>query len=82
MSTPARLRLIIFVVFVLSIASASMAVWRFSFIQAFDQVAQKGQADLSLASDRLIAQLRRYQELVVLMADHPDLTSLVTKNPH
>lgn len=81
MSTPTHLRVIFLFVFVLSIASASMAVWRFSFIQALDQVAQKGQADLALASDRLIAQLRRYQELVVLTADHPDLTALVNQRP-
>lgn len=49
-------------------------VWVFSYRQAVEQAAARGQSDLALASDRLQAQLRRFQEMAVLMADHPALS--------
>ncbi len=52
------------------------AIWRSSEQQALAGIAQKGRADLALASDRITSQLKRYQELAVLMADHPVLAAL------
>lgn len=53
-------------------------VWRYGFLQALDQTARRAEADLELASDRLTAQLQRYRELAVFLADHPDLRRLDT----
>lgn len=60
----------------LLVCLVAMAIWRTSERQALAGLAQQGQADLSLASDRITAQLKRYQELAVLMADHPVLSAL------
>ncbi|MWD29783.1 sensor histidine kinase [Aquicoccus sp. SCR17] len=56
--------------------ASSAAVWRYGYDQALDQVARRAEADLALASDRLTAQLKRYRELAVLLADHPHLAAL------
>ncbi|WP_238364710.1 ATP-binding protein [Mesobacterium pallidum] len=58
------------------VLAVGIGVWRLGYVQAVGQVAQRGQADLALASDRLIAQLRRYQEAAVLIAGHPVLGQL------
>lgn len=54
----------------------SVGVWRYGYLQALDQLAQQGRADLALASDRLVGQLERYRELAVLMADHPTVQEI------
>ena len=36
-------------------------------------LAQRGEADLTLAADRLTGQLQLYQQMAVLMSDHPGL---------
>ncbi|MEJ2035524.1 MAG: sensor histidine kinase, partial [Maritimibacter sp.] len=46
-------------------------VWHWSYRAALDGLAERGRADLSLASDRLTAQLFRYRELAVVLARHP-----------
>ncbi|WP_412553885.1 sensor histidine kinase [Shimia sp. MIT1388] len=66
---------ILLLFFVLLVALAS-GVWRYGYVQALDQLARRGEADLALAADRLTAQLQRYQELAVLMAEHPTLLAL------
>ncbi|WP_420863155.1 ATP-binding protein [Algirhabdus cladophorae] len=63
--------------FVLTVALLGASVWWISYRQALTQLAARGQADLSLAASRLTGQLQRFQELAVLLADHPDLTQLV-----
>ncbi len=60
--------------FVLAVAALSGGVWRYGFLQALDQIAQRAEADLALANDRLSTQLQGYRELAVLLADHPALT--------
>ena len=57
--------------FLLAVAAVSAGVWRYGYLQALDQLARRGDADLALASDRLSTQLQVYRELAVLMADHP-----------
>jgi len=54
----------------------SAAVWHFGYVRAVEQVHARAQSDLALASDRLQAQLQRYQEVAVLMANHPVLARL------
>lgn len=58
-------------IFLVAVLAVAAGVWRYAYLQALEQLSQRGQADLTLASDRLIGQLQRYQELAVLMADHP-----------
>ena len=62
--------------FLLAVAAVSAGVWRYGYLQALDQLARRGDADLALASDRLSTQLQVYRELAVLMADHPALEGL------
>ncbi len=64
--------------FLLAVATLSATVWYFGYRQALDQLAQRAGGDLELASDRLLSQLEVYQELAVLMADHPALATLET----
>ncbi len=64
--------------FLLGLAAITGAVWSYGFRQALDQLAQRARADLALATDRLSAQLQRYQETAVLMAAHPALDNLDT----
>ncbi len=71
-------RALIILAFLLSVAGLSLAIWRYGLAQALDQVSLRAASDLELASDRLSTQLQRYQELAVLMADHPALTALDT----
>ena len=56
-----------------AVAGIAVAVWRYGYDQALDALAQRGEADLSLAADRLTGQLQRYQDVAVLLAMHPAL---------
>ena len=73
-------RLIAIVLFLTGVCVLAGSVWWVSYRQGLTQLAQRGQADLSLAADRLTGQLQRFQELAVLLADHPDLSQLVFSN--
>ncbi|MEP5153614.1 ATP-binding protein [Planktotalea sp.] len=64
---------LIFVLFFAVVAALAGSVWRYGYVQALEQLERRGQADLRLASDRLTRNLQRFQELVVLLADHPAL---------
>ncbi len=59
--------------FLALVALMTAAVWSYGYRQALDQLAQRGQADLTLAADRLTGQLQLYQQMAVLVADHPAL---------
>ena len=54
---------------------AAGAGW-LAYRSALNQLALRGQSDLSLASDRLVGQLQRFRQVAVLMADHPQLVAL------
>ncbi len=49
----------------------------YGYRAALEQAAQKGEADLALASDRLTGQLQRYRELAVFLADHPAVAAVL-----
>jgi two-component system C4-dicarboxylate transport sensor histidine kinase DctB len=68
-------RLAVFALFLIAVAAFSAAVWRTGYGQALDQAAQRGEADLLLATDRLTGQLQLYQQLAVIMAAHPALAA-------
>lgn len=70
-------RFAILAIFALLLVIVPGAVWRLGYGEALDRLAQRGEADLALAADRLTAQVQRYQELAVLLASHPVLTGLV-----
>ncbi|MCB1336151.1 MAG: sensor histidine kinase [Maritimibacter sp.] len=53
------------------------AAWS-SYRIALDRLAEQGRADISLAADRLTAQLLRYRELAVVLTDHPALQALLS----
>lgn len=81
MKTWIRHRLTILILFLVILTVVVGGVWRYGYGQALDQLKRRGEADLALASDRLTAQLQRYQELAVLLASHPDLTGLTGPSP-
>lgn len=63
--------------FLLTVSALSAGVWRYGYLQGLDQLRGRGEADLALASDRLVGQLQRYRDLSVLMADHPTVADLL-----
>ena len=80
MSGVTRRRNWIAIGFVLAVAALGAGVWRYGYLQALNQLERRAEADLALASDRLSAQLQVYQELAVLIADHPSLARLATED--
>ena len=73
-----RPRLIAICAYLAAVAAFGVTVWWVALGSALGQLEQRAQADLSLASDRLVSQLQSYRELAVLLADHPSLVPLVT----
>nr|WP_321253193.1 ATP-binding protein [uncultured Ruegeria sp.] len=71
-----RVWVILGFLFVVGLLSAG--VWSYAYRQALSQLSEKAEADLELAADRLSTQMQVYQELAVLMADHPALRELET----
>ena len=71
MNTDIRKRNLIVLGFVAVVALAALGLWRSGYVQALDRLQRQGESDLALASDRLTAQLQRYRELAVFMAEHP-----------
>lgn len=69
-------RAVVIAVFLTAVFAVAAGIWRYGYLQALEQLSQRGNADLVLASDRLTGQLQRYQELAVLMADHPILDEI------
>lgn len=63
-------------VFLCLVAGLGWGLWRYGLVQALDQRAAQGQADLALASDRLVTGLQRYRSVAVLLAEHPVLAAL------
>lgn len=62
---------------VLVALSVTGLVWHFSWKTALGQVSIRGEADLSQSADRLIAQLQSFRELAVILADHPEVETLL-----
>ncbi|MCV2869849.1 ATP-binding protein [Defluviimonas sp. WL0002] len=64
-------RLMLIPAYVLASALLAYGVWLHAYAGELSRLADRGQADLVLAGDRLTGELRRYRELAVLLADHP-----------
>ncbi|MDV7142741.1 ATP-binding protein [Tropicimonas sp. TH_r6] len=70
-------RMLAALIYLLAVAGISGGVWWFALVSDLSDLAERGEADLSLAADRLVGQLQRFRELSVLLSDHPDLTALL-----
>lgn len=62
--------------YLMCVAGLSWGAWSYGYGQAIGQLAARGEADLALASDRLVAGLLRYRATAVLLSDHPALIGL------
>ena len=58
-------------VFLALTAVVTGGAWWLAFSDSLTRLEDRGRADLALAGDRLTAQLQRYREMAVMMADHP-----------
>ncbi|MCP5038391.1 MAG: sensor histidine kinase [Rhodobacteraceae bacterium] len=65
--------------FAIFVATLTGGVWSLAYRTALDQLAQRGQGELALASDRLTGHLFRYRELAVVLSEHPELVTLLTR---
>lgn len=64
-------RALVLLVFLIAVGIFAGGVWRYAYVQALDQLARRGESDMTLAADRLTGQLQLYQQLSVLTSDHP-----------
>ncbi|WP_319823583.1 ATP-binding protein [Thalassovita sp.] len=78
MTRDLRRRLAVLLIFLAAVTGFAGGVWRYAYLQALDQLAQRGQADLTLATDRLSGQLQLYQQLAVVMAKHPAVAGILS----
>ncbi len=77
------MRLILYISLYLAFAAGLVfAVWQWSYREAMAQLSLSAQANLSLASDRLVGRLERYRMLpVVLARDRAFLDALTSARP-
>jgi two-component system C4-dicarboxylate transport sensor histidine kinase DctB len=66
-----RRRLVIAALFLALTAAFSGLAWHLAAVESLARLAERGVADLNLATARLTNQLQRFREIAVLMADHP-----------
>ena len=81
MTSGMRRRVATFVLFLITVSVLSGGVWRYAYLEGLDQLRARGQADLSLVSDRLVGQLQRYRDLAVFLADHPQVAQVLDRRP-
>lgn len=66
-------------IFMLCVIALAQGVWRYATQHGLTQLSARGQADLALASDRLVGQLQRYRDLAVVMAAHPQVAQVLAR---
>jgi two-component system, NtrC family, C4-dicarboxylate transport sensor histidine kinase DctB len=76
MPIPKIPRAVTITLFLVLVAAFSGFVAWMALRDGLDRLAERGAADLSLASGRLTGELQRYRELAVFFADHPTLLPL------
>lgn len=69
-------RLLAILTFCAAVAGLGWGVWLYGYSRGLEQVAERAEADLALASDRLVAEVQRYRMTAVLLSDHPVLAAL------
>jgi two-component system C4-dicarboxylate transport sensor histidine kinase DctB len=73
-----RPQIIVILAFLVAVFGFSSAVWWYGYGAALGSLEQRARADLALASDSLTGEVRRFRELAVLTADHPQVRAAVT----
>jgi two-component system C4-dicarboxylate transport sensor histidine kinase DctB len=68
-----RLRVLVIAGFLAAVLAFAGGVWWYGYVAALAQLEQRARSDLALASDSLTGELRRFRELAVLTADHPQI---------
>ena len=68
-----RPRLLVISAFLAAVTAFAGGVWWYGYVAALGQLEQRARSDLALASDSLTGELRRFRELAVLTADHPQV---------
>ncbi len=63
--------------FVVAVAGFSAMIARQGWVQALHQAADRGAADLMLATDRLQGQLHQFRQVAVVTADHPGVADML-----
>lgn len=74
-------RLLAILTFCAAVAGLGWGVWLYGYARGLEQVAERAEADLALASDRLVAEVQRYRMTAVLLSDHPALGGLRVGEP-
>ncbi|WP_090197260.1 sensor histidine kinase [Yoonia tamlensis] len=72
-----RAQFIMITAFLVAVTGFAGAVWWYGYGAALGPLEQRARADLALASDSLTGELRRFRELAVLTADHPQVRAVV-----
>lgn len=75
-----RKSLIYLIPILVAVLTVSAGIWRYGYVQQLDQLSRRGMAEVSLVLDGLAAELQRYRDQAVLLAEHPVLMELTT-NP-
>jgi two-component system C4-dicarboxylate transport sensor histidine kinase DctB len=73
-----RPQIIVVAAFLVAVIGFASAVGWYGYGAALGPLEQRARADLALASDSLTGELRRFRELAVLTADHPQVRAVVT----
>ncbi|TQS73085.1 sensor histidine kinase [Rhodobacteraceae bacterium] len=73
------IRVTLFAVALVMVVWASVVMWHVSAGRGLEQLQTRAQADLRLASDRLVAAMLQYREVAVLAADHPYMRALAAE---
>ena len=59
------------ILFLSGVLTLTAAVWVYSAVQSIDELERRGEADLALASDRLVGNLIGFRQLAVTLASDP-----------
>ena len=69
-------RIAIILTYLFAVVLFSATVGWLGFRAGVDQVAERGNADLRSAAERLTGQLARFRQIAVMLADHPEILQL------
>ena len=72
-----RPRMFVIAGFLAAVTAFAAGVWWYGYVAALGQLEQRARSDLALASDSLTGELRRFRELAVLTADHPQVRPVI-----
>ncbi|WP_341365774.1 ATP-binding protein [Yoonia sp. BS5-3] len=73
-----RPRIFMIAAFLAAVTVFAAGVWWYGYVAALGPLEQRARSDLALASDSLTGELRRFRELAVLTADHPQVRPVMS----